>query len=448
MFFWGGKKMSNKIWKKGLVLGIITLFIGVGVVQSTESIVFDYYSQPDTVYVDDDFNSSTPGWEYDHFDNIRNGIMAVANQGTVIVYNGIYYESFDTHTKSIHLIGEDKESTIIDCSGLNNHAIRIHTSGFTIQGFTLTYAGGNPYLPSGIVLSPDLSSISISDCIFTNMDHGIYFENVSNLDIRKCHFHHNDDSSIFGIEPGIISEYNENITITDCIFNNNGKELGGGYYQTGGISMHSCSNTEIANCTIYDNIGMGIQITNTLNVTINNNNIYGNSVVGIRLADDNINLEIYKNTIYNNTLFGVILEEGHFSNSNVHNNNISYNGNRLDKENDLIPTGGLWIDVVANGGLIIKQNKIANNDIYGIILAYECSSVKINQNNFFNNNESDAYFRYYDKFLPGNRWSNNYWSKPKFLPKLIIGDVYITGLNILVPWFNIDWRPALKPHDI
>lgn len=64
------------------------------------------------VYVDDDYTSSTPGWQIDCFDNIQDGIDAVDEHGTVYVYNGSFYENIVIN-KTIELIGENRDSTII-----------------------------------------------------------------------------------------------------------------------------------------------------------------------------------------------------------------------------------------------------------------------------------------------------------------------------------------------
>ena len=90
---------------------------------------------PDIVYVDDDYTSSTPGWQYDHFDVIQDGIDAVAFGGTAYVYNGIYYENVIIH-KTINLIGEDRDNTIIDSDGIGN-VIYSGYSDITIKEFTL-----------------------------------------------------------------------------------------------------------------------------------------------------------------------------------------------------------------------------------------------------------------------------------------------------------------------
>ena len=45
------------------------------------------------VYVDDDYDASTPGWGIDHFAVIQDGINAVADYGTVNVLTGLYHEN-------------------------------------------------------------------------------------------------------------------------------------------------------------------------------------------------------------------------------------------------------------------------------------------------------------------------------------------------------------------
>jgi len=63
-------------------------------------------------------------------------------------------------------------------------------------------------------------------------------------------------------------------------------------------------------------------------------------------------------------------------------------------------------------------------------------------NNNFISNRFEARFLLSDY----NRWSGNYWNRLRILPKLIFGTIKIGSISI--PWFNIDWRPALRPYDI
>ena len=47
--------------------------------------------KPSKVYIDDDFNNSTFGWQYNYFDKIQDGINQVAENGTIYVCNGKYF---------------------------------------------------------------------------------------------------------------------------------------------------------------------------------------------------------------------------------------------------------------------------------------------------------------------------------------------------------------------
>ena len=159
--------MESNMWKKGLVLGIIVLFIGASIIPSTGNIVSENYSQPDTVYVDDDYNESTPGWGYDHFDSIQDGVDAVNESGTVYVYSGTYNESLIIDKSNLLLIGEDISSTIIDANGLPD-GLYVTKNNFSIFNFTIR----NGY-QDGIVIRSS-SNCEINNCILYNFSfHGI-----------------------------------------------------------------------------------------------------------------------------------------------------------------------------------------------------------------------------------------------------------------------------------
>ncbi len=70
---------------------------------------------PGEAWVDDDFNSSTPGWNVTRFAVIQDGVGAVAAGGTVHVAAGTYDEQV-VITKSLTLQGAGN-ITIIQPSG-------------------------------------------------------------------------------------------------------------------------------------------------------------------------------------------------------------------------------------------------------------------------------------------------------------------------------------------
>ena len=142
--------------------------------------------EEENVYVDDDYNASTPGWQYDHFNVIQDGIDAVAENGTVYVYNGTYYENIIIN-KSITLMGEDRNTTIID----GNHAgdvINITADNVRIRGFTIINSGNWSY--AGIKISSN--NTSIYDCNICNNGYGISLYSSYNNSIHNCNISNND----------------------------------------------------------------------------------------------------------------------------------------------------------------------------------------------------------------------------------------------------------------
>ena len=111
--------MINGFFRKGLILGIIILFVGAGVFPSTVGIK----KEKTTIM---DFKSG--GYIQDLIDNASDG-------DTINIPNGIYYENI-VIDRSINLIGEDKDNTIINGSG-NEMVIDVTSDWVNISGFTL-----------------------------------------------------------------------------------------------------------------------------------------------------------------------------------------------------------------------------------------------------------------------------------------------------------------------
>ena len=108
------------------------------------------------VYVDDDFNSGTPGWGVDHFATIQNGVNAVDAGGTVSVAAGTYVEDNILISQGMTVQGAGVGSSIIDASAsvATGSVVKINiTSGDVLfDGFTIktgtTINGINPYSSS------------------------------------------------------------------------------------------------------------------------------------------------------------------------------------------------------------------------------------------------------------------------------------------------------------
>lgn len=127
-------------------------------------------SNVDYTHVDDDFNSSTPGWGYDHFDNLFDGIFHVKSGGMVLVYAGTYYERLRIQ-KPLHLKGVDgKEVTFIDAQNQTGYAVfSLETDEIQISGFTIQNGS----------VGVEMDAMVADDCVFTentvtNFTWGLY----------------------------------------------------------------------------------------------------------------------------------------------------------------------------------------------------------------------------------------------------------------------------------
>jgi len=71
--------------------------------------MFNCMECKDEVWIDDDYNSTTTGWNIDHFNTIQSGIDRICPNGTVFVYDGKYNENIIIPMEKIgiQLRGED-----------------------------------------------------------------------------------------------------------------------------------------------------------------------------------------------------------------------------------------------------------------------------------------------------------------------------------------------------
>ena len=116
---------------------------------------------------------------------------------------------------------------------------------------------------------------------------------------------------------------------------------------------------------------------------------------------------------------------------------------------------------------IISSNNLSMNILNGIILYYSTDNTIISnsielsncgvelsyskRNNIFENNFlKNSRHAYFENCR--NKWKNNFWNRPRLLPKTIVG---VIRLNMPIPfqaivirWRNFDLRPALKPYEI
>jgi parallel beta-helix repeat protein len=436
--------MRNTNWlKKGLVFGIIFLFIGTSVIpitaQNAEKSLPS--SRGNWLYVGGD----DPG----NYITIQDAINHASTGDTVFVYHDSspYLENLMVN-KSINLIGEEPTTTIIDGNYLgrtiNLSADGVRISGFTIQHGALGSEDGGLYMNSNNSL--------ISHVIITNNSmSGLYLVRSSNNQILDCEFSHNYYSiNIWGYSSdNVISQcsfhdrgsviiwyYSPHTMITSCDFNG-----------SGGVSI-SDENSVVTDCRFLNN-DMGLTLTGGFNTvtdcSASHNRIgftsFGEGNHFIRcIADKNHDCgmyswgnsySIFENcTIRNTTETGVFLWH------------VTYN---MVKDCEITNSGESGVDIELDGWNTVTTNNIRNNT-YGVLLV-DTQQNNITNNNIMNSKEKDGFFLSYSKSNSINTWNENYWGRPRLLPKLIFGKK-VSSEQLFPRWINIDWHPAKEPYDI
>jgi len=226
-----------------------------------------------------------------NYTKIQDAINDSSNGDTVFVYDDSspYYENVVVD-KSINLIGEDRDTTVID-GNMSGDVVYIFADWVNISGLTIRN-GGLDWGDSGIDISSN--SNTISDNIISY--NGQYYANsgililgsISNNSITG----NNISNNYFGI--CLSKESSSNIVTGNSIL-----------YNTYGVAIWYSNYNNITGNNISNN-GYGIQLDDSSNNIITDNKINSNNKEGI-LLDNSNNNNITGNNIQNNHIWGMIM---------------------------------------------------------------------------------------------------------------------------------------------
>lgn len=289
-----GKSMKRKC----LVVGIILLFVGTCIIPATsQEIEKSQTSRGNWLYV----GGSGPG----NYTRIQDAINESVDGDTVFVYDDSspYIENIDID-KSINLIGENRNSTVIDGDWIGD-AITVTAGWVNISGFTIqNTTDQDPSLYYGIHV--DSCYNIISGNIITNNKRGVIADDDYNIFSGNI---------ITNSSYGGIFLMSDNNTMSGNIIRNNNYFSGIGVF-TGNYNnivnntitnngpgcgiwlAHSYKNNIVNN--IITNNGWGIYASHCLNYTTIINNTFTTNAYGLYLGVCGSNSTVYHN-FFNNT---------------------------------------------------------------------------------------------------------------------------------------------------
>ncbi len=382
-----------------------------------------------------------------NYSRIQDAINDASDGDTVFVYNGIYVENLIVY-KSINLIGENRNTTIID-GNKNDSVVQIDSDWVYIKGFSIQNSGSN-LSNAGINICSNYNTVKYNNIL--NNRKGIQIQNSSN-NITSNNISNND----YGIWPltgsnsnivinntirlnrwwGIYLEESEYNFFSDNDISNNGnginlEESDSNYFSYNvisdnwyGMELYSSSNTTILGNiflnddlyvydsyqnTVFNNTVDGkpliyledesdiiiddltgqIILINCVNISIQNQE-FSNMIHSIELWGSNYCL-IFGNTIVNNH-FGIVLIYSSYN--TIVGNNISNN------------SYGIVLQSSGDNNTIFK-NTIRNNG-YGIALWEISNTTFISWNKFSKNGHGVQVYKSNNTFIENNTFSNDFF---------------------------------------
>lgn len=440
--------------KKCLTLGIILLFVGTGIfpaiAQDTEKPL--PASRGTWLYVG--------GSGLGNYSKIQDAIDNASTYDTVYVYTGIYYENIIIATEGLTLAGQDKHSTVIYSTCTAKHAISIQASYVTVQGFSIENATalGTVWDASGVFLcsSHDVvedniiggnslglcalsTAFNLTICHNSFLDSGILFGNYQHTPENpevpvECFLHNMHNNTVNGkplyyfknVSDFIIPADAGQVILANCT-NVTVKES---YFTQCNfpIALNYCTGCVVEQNTVKDSYGEIITMCSK-NCIFQNNTI-DSIIFGVCLDQKSRNNIVRFNTVTNSTGGVVVMIES--SHNLVYEN--SFHDNLL----------GIRLFQRAHNNSI-SRNTIQQNRI-GILLSEDPYNNAIENNTFVKN-----FLQVQSLGRTKNFYHNNYWGRPRVLPKFLFG--WFTTKNVIpsvaIPYCitGIDWHPAKEPYD-
>jgi len=368
-----------------------------------------------------------------NYETIQEAINHASNGDTILVSQGIYTENVVVN-KSVSIVGENRNTTIVDGRGLES-AFYVNVNNVSISNFTLRngYSGvwlfnsnnctvnrnnanNNAY---GIKLYHSSNSIISNNNVNNNEWFGITLHYSGNCTLRNNSLAGNKFN--FGVDGDSLFDFISDIDTSNTVDNKPIRYLinqhnltidSSTFSEIGYIAFINSTNISVKNLNLSSNF-QGILFAYSPNCTMNNINAT-NNWYGIYLKNSQ-NCKIEGNNANNNFDYGITLRMSGsctVSKNNVNDDNwggisLSFSSNSMITENN-VNNNYYGIHLVDSTNCVVTRNDVdKRSDGYSIVI-YRSDNNVIYHNNFVN------YFIYayarstniWDNGLEGNHWKN------------------------------------------
>lgn len=338
-----------------------------------------------------------------NYTRIQDAVNNASEGDIIFVFNGSYQENIIID-RSVQLIGEERNTTIID-GGYQGSVIVISADDTIVKGFTVQHAK-NDIGSAGIELHAAARVIITGNRIQKNGWFGIWvhFSGSTQTSIESNVIQNNSygiylqKASQSHITRNMVCDNGEGIYILGSA----GSQIMNNTVMNRDIGVHveDCYDMILSENVIIDN-AHGMYVFNSSEMTLERNTIGWNRWYGLWMKDT-IYSRVDENSILHNTDVGLFLESSF--DLWVTNNTIWDNDN------------GIYLKDSA--GNTIRYNNLRNFKVNGCFVAHSL----VNRRNI---------------------WNSNYWERTRIFPYPIGG--YIKLEKVTLSCINIDWTPLHAP---
>jgi len=345
-----------------------------------------------------------------NFSKIQYAINNASDGDTIFVYSGIYYERIIVN-KSVDLIGEDRESTVIDGGG-TYYVVYIGDNNVSVRNFYINNSGiYGTY--SGIKIHGEFKNITIENNIIMDNYFGIcigdpyYYKRIYNVNIINNYIQNNEFG--IGFYEGYETFIENNEFINNGIFivrsssrdnivkNNTINGLPIVYLEkqsdkiiqpnVGQIILMDCKNITVFSQLLDIKCEIGIELIRCNNCNVIKNHI-SNKYFGIlSYYSDNNNIQV---NLIENVTRGISMDKSDKNIISLNRFNDSSDSIEIDESNEneisynYLTNGSTGIDLWHANKNIFSKNNINHFYDYGISLDFACSRNQILNNSIKN----------------------------------------------------------------